>query len=316
MEFPSERNQLTPDTTADVEVLSGRPARLVAMTARDAVGSLGPSLTVVIPVWGARYLSTLPRAIASVRAQDPELPIVVVDNAAEGGLPATGNAVVIRAEDRLSAGAARNLGLERVEREAVVFLDADDELAPGAVALMRRGLAANPDASVYALSVLEADSGARHAFPHRFAPRLARRSRLFAFATAVWSLYPVHGSAAIRTSAVREAGGQADCTGGEDWALAVSLAFRGRVVFDSAPGLIYHRHPESLLPRTRGTGDVLAAARRVRGRLRTDPAVPRWVRLALPAIASFQWLLIVAVRPLYRAVYAAIVSTRRGRSAA
>jgi glycosyltransferase involved in cell wall biosynthesis len=224
--------------------------------------------------------------------------------------------VVVRAEARLSAGAARNLGLERVEGEAVVFLDADDELAPGAVARMRRGLADNSDATVYALSVLEADSGARHAFPHRFVPWLARRPRLFAFATALWSLYPVHGPAAIRTWAVREAGGQADCTGGEDWALAVSLAFRGRVAFDSAPGLIYHRHPASLLPRTRGTADVLAAARRVRGRLRTDPAVPGWVRVALPAIASVQWLLIVAVRPLYRAAYAAMRKMRRGPSSA
>jgi glycosyltransferase involved in cell wall biosynthesis len=284
------------------------------MTARDASGSLGPSLTVVIPVWGARYLSTLPRAIASVRAQDPKLPIIVVDNAAEDAVAGIPGAVVIRAEDRLSAGAARNLGLARVEGEAVVFLDADDELAPGAVVRMRRGLADNLDASVYALAVLEADSGARHAFPHRFAPWMARRPRLFAFATAVWSLYPVHGPAAIRTSAVREAGGQADCTGGEDWVLAVSLAFRGRVAFDSAPGLIYHRHPESLLPRTRGTSDVLAGARRVRGRLRTDPAVPRWVRVALPAIAALQWLLIVTVRPLYRGLYAAMRSTRRGRS--
>jgi hypothetical protein len=118
----------------------------------------------------------------------------------------------------------------------------------------------------------------------------------------VWSLYPIHGPAALRTPAVREAGGHMDCSGGEDWVLAVSLAFRGPVATDTRPGLIYHRGQDSLLARTRGTADVLAAARHVRARLRSDPAVPPAVRVALPAIAVTQWLLIVVVRPLYRAV--------------
>lgn len=274
-----------------------------------------PRLTVVIPVWGARYVEALPRALASVRAADQDLPIVVVDNAAEEAVRPADGITVVRAPGRLTAGGARNLGLERVETEAVVFLDADDELFPGALAAMGEGLASNLEASVYALSVVEGETGDRHAFPHRFAPLLARLPRVFAFATAVWSLFPIHGPAALRTSAVRQAGGHADVTGGEDWVLAVSLAFRGRVAFDAAPGLIYHRHPDSVLRRSRGTADMLAAARRVRSRLRTDPGVPSWARAALPAITVLQWLVIAGIRPLYHVVRRPLMLVRGRRPA-
>ena len=271
-------------------------------------------LSVVIPVWGERYVATLSRAVASVRAQSADVPVVVVDNASDAEVPASGGASIVRAHQRLSAGAARNLGLEQVATDGVVFLDADDELAPGALAAMEAGLSGDPESPVYVLAVVEAD-GARHAFPHRFALMLARAPRLFALATAVWSLYPVHGPAAVRTSAARDAGGNADSTGGEDWALAVSLAFRGRVAIDGRPGLVYHRRPDSLLPRTRGTADILAAAGRVRARLRRDPAVPAAVRAALPAIALAQWTLILAIRPPYRAIRSlvAAIPRRRGR---
>ena len=81
--------------------------------------------------------------------------------------------------------------------------------------------------------------------------------------------------------------------------LAVSLAFRGRIVIDPRPGAIYHAHPESLLRRSRGVADLLAKARRVRARL-ADPAVPRWARAVLPLVAVMHTVLILAVRPLYR----------------
>ena len=79
----------------------------------------------------------------------------------------------------------------------------------------------------------------------------------------------------------------------------MSQAFRGRVVIDPRPAAIYHAHPESLLRRSRGAADLLAKAKRVRARLASDPAVPRWVRPLLPLIAILQTLLILVIRPLY-----------------
>lgn len=71
-----------------------------------------PNVTVVIPVAG--YHSEIAaRAIASVEAQTVPCEIVVVpDTSAKG------------------AGWARNRGLESVNTDYVVFLDADDEIAP------------------------------------------------------------------------------------------------------------------------------------------------------------------------------------------
>jgi hypothetical protein len=81
--------------------------------------------------------------------------------------------------------------------------------------------------------------------------------------------------------------------------VAVSQAFRGRAVVDERPGGIYHPHPESLWRRGRPASDLLAAARQVRARLESDPAVPRWTRTMLPVIAVLQTLLILVARPLY-----------------
>jgi glycosyltransferase involved in cell wall biosynthesis len=264
-------------------------------------------VTVVIPVWGAHYVDSLGRAVASVRSQDEEAPIVVVDNASDAEVPQLGGTEVVRSARRLSAGKARNLGLERVSTDFVLMLDADDELIEGALSSLRDGIDAHPGVAVYSMSLLEAETGARHRTPRRLASVLARFPWLFARATAVWSLYPIHGNAIMRTSAVRDAGGYPNCSGGEDWVLGVSQAFRGRVVMDPRPGMVYHAHPQSLWRRSRGAADLLAAAKEVRARLGSDPAVPRWTRAAIPLIAILQTLLIVIVRPVFQAL--------RGRSA-
>ena len=260
----------------------------------------GPEVTVVIPVWGERYVASLERAIASVRAQDAAVPIIIADNASDVEVPEISGATLVRTPRRMSAGAARNFGLERVITEYVVLMDADDELIEGALAALRAGIAADPDVAVYVMSLLDAETGARHRIPRRFVPVLARYPLLFALATAIWSLYPIHGNAILRTLWVREAGAYPDCDLGEDWVVAVSQAFRGRVVVDTRPGRIYHAHPESLLRRARPASDLLAAAKQVRRRLAADPAVPRWTRAMLPLIGALQTLLILAVRPLYR----------------
>lgn len=259
-------------------------------------------MTVVIPVWGPRYLEDLPRALSSVRAENKQTPIVVVDNASEPAVPERDDVKLVRSAKRLSAGAARNLGLDATETEYVVFLDADDELAPGALTGLVEGIEGAPEAAIFAFSLVEAGSGRRHRSPRRFVPALASSPRLLALLTSVWSLVPIQGNAIMRTAWVREAGGYADCDGGEDWVLAASQAFRGRVVLDPRPGLVYHARSGSLWRRTRGTGSLLAAACRVRVRLREDPAVPAWIRPALPLIAVAQATLIVAVRPVYRAL--------------
>ena len=162
------------------------------------LNSPGPAVTVVIPVWGARYVASLERAIASVRAQDADVPIIVADNASDVKVPEIFGTTLVRSPRRLSVGEARNFGLQHVATELVIVLDADDELVDGALASLRGGIAADPGVAVYSMSLLEADTGLRHRTPRRFVPALARAPRLFALATAIWSLYPIQGSAILR----------------------------------------------------------------------------------------------------------------------
>lgn len=255
----------------------------------------------VIPVWGFPYAETLPRAIASVRSQSETAPIVVVDNASATPLPDLPYASVVVAPRRLSAGSARNLGMHDVHTEYVVFLDADDELVGGALEILRNGISADPGLAAYVMSIVEAESGNRHRFPHRFAFGLSRLPRLFAVVTAVWSLYPTQGCAILRSDWVRHGGGYANANFGEDWVLAVSQAFRGAVCLDRRLGRIYHQHSESLLGDALGLGQVMFVHKRIRERLRVDPAVPVWARGLLPLISVLQLLVIVALAP-YRAL--------------
>jgi glycosyltransferase involved in cell wall biosynthesis len=261
----------------------------------------GTSVTVVIPVWDD-YVPFLPEAVESVQRDAPDVPIIVVDNASRAPVPEPSGTVVIRAAGRLTVGAARNLGLESVETEYVVALDADDMLLPGTLGFLKARLEDDPSIAVCTTSILEGETGERHRTPRWFVPFLSRRRRSFALANCLWSLFPIQGSAMLRTAQVREAGGYGDASWGEDWVLGVSLAFRGRVEVNDRFGLSYRATPASLWRRARPSSDLLASARLVRERVRSDAAVPAWARAQLPLIAVIQLATVFCLRPLYLAV--------------
>jgi glycosyltransferase involved in cell wall biosynthesis len=263
------------------------------------MSGLGAAVTVVIPVWDG-YVRYLGEAVESVRRNAASLPIVVVDNASATEVPALAGCEFVRSETRLSVGGARNLGLAQVRTEFVVFLDADDRLLDGALAFLHRTIDADPGLAVSATSILDAATGHRHRFPRRFAARLAAWPRAFALANSVWSLIPLQGCAVLRTAQVREAGGYADSDLGEDWVLAVSLCWRGSARISQRLGRYYRATQGSLAGRAWTNRELRENARRVRQRLREDPAVPGWARAMLPAIASLQLLAIYLARPAFQ----------------
>jgi len=259
-------------------------------------------VTVVIPVWDD-YVSYLSDAVESVRRNSPDAPIVIVDNASRTEVPELEGCTIVSTERRLSAGAARNVGLQHVDTELVLFLDADDMLLDGTLGFMRSRIDADPAMSISATAILDGETGERHRSPRRFVARLAQRPRLFAVADSVWSLLPLQGCAVMRTSQVRESGGYADANLGEDWVLAVALAFQGRVDLSDRLGRLYRPTPGSLLRSAGRTPREFAeSAGRVRERLRSDPGVPRWARALLPLIALFQLGAIYVARPAYLGV--------------
>jgi glycosyltransferase involved in cell wall biosynthesis len=270
----------------------------------------GAAVTVVIPVWDG-YVGFLPDAVESVRRNSPDIPIVVVDNASSNAIVDVPGFELVRSRERLSVGAARNLGLERVATEYVAFLDVDDMLLEGSLEFLRARMEADPGLTVSGASILDEETGERHRAPRRFVSQLVRWPRLFALLDSIWSLLPIQGCALLRTSHVRQAGGYADADLGEDWVLTVSLAWRGRVELSDQLGLYYRAGEDSTRRRSRKAGELRGSARRVRERLRRDPEVPAWARFLLPAIALLQLAAIHLARPVYLALRA---RTRRPHS--
>jgi hypothetical protein len=104
----------------------------------------------------------------------------------------------------------------------------------------------------------------------------------------------------LRTEQVRDAGGYPDVEWGDDWVLAVSLAFRGRVEMHERFGRYYRPTPDSLWRRGRRLGEFVASARLVRQRLREDPGIPAWARRLLPVIAVLQLAAVFLAQPAYQ----------------
>ena len=98
-----------------------------------------PSVAVIIPCWNAeRWVAC---AIQSALDQDyPSLEVVVVDDGSTDNslevIKSFGNRVRWESEPNRGAPAARNRGLELSNAEFVLFLDADDWLAPAAVSTL------------------------------------------------------------------------------------------------------------------------------------------------------------------------------------
>jgi glycosyltransferase involved in cell wall biosynthesis len=274
-----------------------------------------PDVSVVIPAWGGYAGTPLEEALASIREQDAPVQVIVVDNASDEPLGAVGDAELMRSPERLTVGAARNLGLERVATPYVLFWDADDLMLPGTIAFLRDHLRARPELVAVAAGVTEGDSARRHRWPPRWSGRLAGYPRLFAFCHAVWSLFPSTGATIMRTEAVRAAGGYAtDIDAGGDWVLGVSLAFRGRVELAERPGRVYRRLGGSLWQENRAPAKQLARAASVRARLREDPAIPGWARASTPALRILHPTVLLGLAPIARGLRSLIRSGHRLRN--
>ena len=192
-----------------------------------------PEISVVIPAWNLD--AELREAYASVRAQDVDVEIIVVDNASDTPLPRLDGARYVRTPRRVSVGAARNAGLRLVTTPLVYFQDADDVMPPGTLRRLLDELTRHPEA-ILANGLIEAwepTSGARtHHFPRRWTlplsrSELARRTLLPSLEAAIHCI-PM-GTSLVRTSTVRRAGGYPDLSWGEDAALMARLVQLGPI---------------------------------------------------------------------------------------
>jgi hypothetical protein len=248
-----------------------------------------PVTTIVIPAWDRYVGQRMADAIASIRSQNRPARLLVVDNASTVPLPPLPDEELLRLPTRLTLGAARNAGLERVVTPYVMLWDADDLMEPGTLGLLEDRLRSDARIVAFGAAIVEDPYGVRHRWPRPWIRHLTGHPQMFALLDCVWSMFPTTGATLMRTADVRACGGYSDADSGDDWCLGAALAFRGRFGWTEQPGRHYLQHSGSIWD-TYGTArHQLAHAAAVRRRLAGDDTVPVWLRRALPLLAVAQW---------------------------
>ena len=191
-----------------------------------------PAVSILTPAFDvARFVgATVDSALAQT---SPDWEMVVVD---DGSVDGTAAAVAARKDPRIrlirqaNAGvsAARSRAMEAARGRAVLFLDADDWLAPDALARLSAALAASPDAvgayGAYAFVAEDAAPGD---------PPLRRKSGPFPAGDilerlVVQNLFANGGHLLVRREAVDRAGPfLSHVRYGEDWEYWIRLALQG-----------------------------------------------------------------------------------------
>lgn len=247
-------------------------------------------VSIIVPAWGT-HVDYVPAAVESLLAQEgPSIEIVVVDNASDVPMPSLPPQVrVVRTPERLPVGGARNAGLPHVSAPHVMFWDADDVLLPGSLARMHGVLTSDRRVAAVTMDSVrwtpESGPGERWPWPRSVMYRLARVPVLFQLISQVYCPFTTTGPALMRSQDVRDAGGFAqDIAFFEDWALATSLTYRGRIVMLREIARWYRVHDESLTLGHLGHRDEHLWLAGLRRRAKRDPRAPRWVKLLQPVV--------------------------------
>jgi len=122
------------------------------------------TVAVVIPSWNS--LALLPRCLESLRGQGVELETLVVDNGSSDGTVAyleREGVPHLALPENVGFARAMNLGVGRVRAEAVLALNADTVVEPGAVAALLAALAGDPSLGGVQPRILQLEEGERDA---------------------------------------------------------------------------------------------------------------------------------------------------------
>src|SRR5690606_19906883 len=146
-----------------------------------------PLISIVIPAYN--YAATLPRAVRSVVAQLQEAAaeLIVIDDGSTDNTSEVVEALqaehpgAFRALRKVNGGLAsvRNQGIREASGAYLIFLDADDEMAPGALARIAQHLAEHPETRMVIgghIAVYEGGRTRAH-LPSELAPSALQRVR-------------------------------------------------------------------------------------------------------------------------------------------
>jgi len=202
----------------------------------------GPLVSILICTYNRKDL--VPQAIASALAQSWPREVIVVDDGSTDGtaelLAAREDIRFFRQHENGGKARALNRALAEAQGQAVLVLDDDDLLLPGALHVLGGGLFANPHlAAVYSDTIyFDGETGdVRKVFPCSRAPaRMSRR-------VVVKQIPCTTGAALIRMSAQRRAGAyEPRLTRGEDMDMFLRLAHVGPVEGMPIPTFLARSH--------------------------------------------------------------------------
>ncbi len=208
------------------------------------------SFSVVIPTYN--YAERLPNAVRSVISQSSIPELVLVDDGSTDDTPERirdlqetyGAAVMSIRQDNAGPGAARNAGARMASGEWLVFLDADDELMPGAIAALEQAAAIAPDADLLIGDHLSVSNGVTRLRRTR-APNPDRYQAFKDFL--IRRTLAVHnGACAIRKAAFDRYEFPVTFRHGEDIALFAKLLASHTAKHVSHALVRRHHHPGSL----------------------------------------------------------------------
>ena len=215
--------------TADITVVI--PARNAAATIEAALSSLLSDKPVIRQI------------LAIDDGSDDRTAEVASESARRLGLPL--DVVSIRLG---SAGAARNLGIERASGTSIFFLDADDEVMPGSLSLLGSALAGQPRAGLAVGASIRRTKGRPDKLktPYGYGPDRGQNTRRY-LRNELWPI--AMGSALVANWAT--AGIRFPETIGldEDTCYWAALLARAEVVAIEAPVLLYHHNEERMARR-------------------------------------------------------------------
>lgn len=251
---------------------------------------------VIIPVCNAA--ATLGDTLRSVQAQTHrDWHLALVDDGSSDGSAGIAAAfgdprVVLLRQARGGVSAARNRGLAALDADAFLFLDADDLLAPHALAALAEALAA--DLGAVAVSGAACFIGAQGGAGTRRALRAVRGVLLPDLL--VRNRFANGGHVLLRAAAVRATGGfRTDLRFGEDWEYLIRIALQGHfaAVRDTAPLLaVRERADGAYWQRAADPAAIRPCLDAIFGnpQLRTRFSTRRLVRLRQRAEAEQAWI--------------------------
>jgi glycosyltransferase involved in cell wall biosynthesis len=213
-----------------------------------------PILSIVIPAYNAApFIEETLQSVFAQLADDHE--VIVVDDGSADETQAllkgmTDPRLKILRQDNLGVSAARNRGMAAAAGEFLLFLDADDILAPGALARCLDHFAAHPDTVlVYGEAIKFRGDPPQPDADHAVAWGALRYSR--PSGDALWHVLtgnPIRtGAAMVRREVALNTGGFPEGVRlGEDWAFWCSVVARGPILWlGTEPLLFYRIHPDS-----------------------------------------------------------------------